>query len=128
MNASLAFKENEATIFAVPLDQGPANGHTHQGVSALPDANKPPEVTAKQVTPAVVYDRAADVGQVLQTKVDAPKGDMNYACTTLGNMMKDTVTGLFGALKSKEPEMMVDDPEVAMAPPPLPKQQPVFGL
>lgn len=127
MNAALSFSENKEQIFVMPLSQDPANNHTHQGVSALPDANKAPEVTAKQITPAIVYDRAADVGQVLRS--EPPKSDMNYACTSLADTMKETVTGLFGALKSKEPEVSsIDDPQMAMAAPPPRPQAATFGL
>jgi hypothetical protein len=100
---------------------------------------KIPEVgqaaSAKPPTPADVHDSANLAGNNLRNDYKAPdvapKGDINYAATTLGNTMKETVTGLFGALKSKEPDMQGAQPDVdpqqqvAAAPVARP---PAFGL
>lgn len=49
-----------------------------------------------------------------------PKGDMNYACTSLTDNLKEAMTGLFGALGSKADEPAVtpeNNPQLALAQP-----------
>lgn len=78
------------------------------------------------VSPSYIAGSAMIAGETLRDPGVKPKGDIQFACTSLADTMKDTVTGLFGALKSKEPEVSFEEPQVAMAPP-RPQVQP-FGL
>ena len=105
---------------ALVAKNGPADFSATAPAEAKADVGK---IAAKNdVSPAHIAGSAMIVGQTLADPGIAPKGDMNYACSTLGNMMKDTVTSLFGALKP-EPDPA---PERQVAPPPRP--QAAFGL
>ena len=130
MNNASAFALNKREVEMTPIQ--PAQ-NLEKAELRIPEVGQ--SASVKTPTPAAVHDSANLAGSNLRndykTPDVAPKGDINYAATTLGNTMKETVTGLFGALKSKEPDMPGRQPEMhpqqqmPAAPPP---RTPAFGL
>lgn len=104
MSTASAFSLNKKEIELPPIQ--PAQ-NLEKVEHKIPDVGQSP--TVKMPTPAAIYDSASLAGNNLRndykTPDVAPKGDFNYGMTTMGNALKDTVTGLLGALKTKEPEV-----------------------
>lgn len=119
MSTASAFSLNKKEVELPPIQ--PAQ-NLEKVELKIPDVGQSPAV--KTPTPASVYDSASLAGNNLRndykTPDVAPKGDLNYGLAAVGDTLKDTVTGLFGALKSKEPDVAgpqqpgLEQPQVAM--------------
>lgn len=128
MDNASAFSLNKKEVEMPPIQ--PAQ-NLEKVELRIPEVGQAPAVKAP--TPATVYDSANLAGSNLRNEYNTPdvalKGDINYAATTLGNTMKEAVTGLFGALKSKDPDIQGAQPDmepqqqIAAAP-----RTPAFGL
>jgi hypothetical protein len=111
MDNASAFSLNKKEVEMPPIQ--PAQ-NLEKVELRIPEVGQAPAVKAP--TPATVHDLASLAGNNLRNDYKmpdaAPKGDINYAATSLGNTMKETVTGLFGALKSKDPEVSGGQPDM----------------
>lgn len=135
MNVANEFTNNWQQIQPMP----PNNEHAGLVANGPVDfsAQAPPETKADvgikvaanhDVSPAHVAGSAMIAGQTLRDPGITPKGDINFACSSLADTAREAVVGLFGALKSKEPEVSIDEPQMAMAAPPPRPQAATFNL
>lgn len=109
MDNASAFSLNKKEVEMPPIQ--PAQ-NLEKVELRIPDVGERPNV--KTPTPATVYDSANLAGGNLRndykTPDAAPRGEINYAVSAFGNTMKETVTGLFGALTSNKSDLPGDQP------------------
>ena len=129
MDNASAFSSNK-----IEMEMSPIQAQNLEKVEfKIPEVGQAPAVKAP--TPATVYDSASLAGSNLRDQFKtpdvAPQGDIKYGVNALTDNLKEAVTGLFGALQSKDPDIQGPqpgmDPQQQMAAAPV-ARPPAFSL